>query len=369
MTSRYGIFAVTGLLAALLAPAVAAPAQRRPDAPAKGADGDAVTAGADAWDGGNYARALAIWRPLAVAGNRNAQYNLAQAYRLGRGVTRDEKVAQDWYYKAALQNHTEALANYGLLLFQNGNRKGALPWLQKAADRGDPRAQYVIGTALFNGDLAPKDWVRAYALMTRAASAGLPPAVKSLSEMDLYVPLAQRTQGTALARDLERSAALANAAEDDAGQLVRANPPRPAPAAVTPPAVAQATPAPAPKRQSYAAATPPPAPAPAPKAAPKPAPAPKPAAAPTPAPKPIAAGGGGGGWRVQVGAYSDPAAAGKAWDGIVRKVPGLGLRSYLVKAGAITRLQAGPIASRADAGKACAKIAATGAACFPVAAP
>ena len=28
-----------------------------------------------------------------------------------------------------------------------------MPWIERAADRGDPRAQYVLGTALFNGDL------------------------------------------------------------------------------------------------------------------------------------------------------------------------------------------------------------------------
>jgi cell division septation protein DedD len=347
-----GRIVIVALLAGALSPvSAAAPAPAKDAAPA--GESDLVKSGAQAWDAGNYTRALAIWRPLALAGDPYAQFNLAQAYRLGRGVQVDEKVAQDWYYKAAQQDHPQAQANYGLLLFQNGDRKGGLPWLQKAAEKGDPRAQYVVGTALFNGDTLPKDWVRAYALMTRAAAAGLPPAVTSLGEMDKYMPLQQRQQGTALARDLERQAALAMA-DDRSGELVRATPPKPraTAAAVAPVPVPPST-LPTPR---YAAAPPP-------VKAVAARPAPRPVEQPEPAPA-----AGNGGWRVQVGAYGDPAAAGKVWDGIAGKAPGLGLHSYLVKAGAVTRLQAGPLASRADANRACARIKAAGADCFPVAA-
>lgn len=317
-------------------------------------------AGATAWEAQNYARALAIWRPLAAAGNRFAQYNLGQAYRLGNGVTRDDKAAEDWYRKAALQGHGPSQANYGLLMFQNGDRREALPWLQKAADQGDARAQYVIGTALFNGDLLGKDWARAYAYMTRASAAGIKPAMTSLAEMDKYVPLAQRAQGTAIARDMERSATLAAAEEEDA-QLVKATPVPARPPSPQAPAAAPYSP-------PVVAALSPPVPG----LGKSPA---------KPADARIASAGKAsdslkspvvplvGGWRVQVGAYGDPAAAGRAWAGIVGKAPGLGLRSFLVKAGAVTRLQAGPLASREDADRACARIRAAAATqCFPVAA-
>ncbi|MET0269747.1 MAG: tetratricopeptide repeat protein, partial [Sphingomonas sp.] len=188
------------LIAGAATPAMAAPGGR-----AEPAVETAIRDGAEAWEAGNFARALALWRPLAAAGNADAQYNLAQAYRLGRGVATDPAQARGWYLKAAEQGHAEAQANYGLMRFHAGERKDALPWLNKAAERGDARAQYVVGTALFNGDVAGKDWVRAYALMTRAAAAGLPQATTSLAEMDRWVPLGQRQQGTALARDMERS--------------------------------------------------------------------------------------------------------------------------------------------------------------------
>ena len=119
---------------------------------AQPADAD-VRAGIDAWAAQNYEEAIRIWRPLADRGDADAQYNIAQAYFLGRGVPQNMTLAEQWYERAARQGHPEATANYGLLLFQNGRRQEAIPYVTRAADAGDPRAQYVLGTALFNGAL------------------------------------------------------------------------------------------------------------------------------------------------------------------------------------------------------------------------
>jgi TPR repeat protein len=158
-----------------------------------------VKAGVDAWQQGDYRRAVAEWRPLAANGDADAQFNLGQAYKLGRGVPVDLPIAADWFRKAAAQGHQRANDNYGLLLFQQGRREDAMPYIRKAADRGEPRAQYILGIAMFNGDLDHKDWVMAYALMTRAAAAGLEQAIASLATMDKYIPAEQRQKGTALA--------------------------------------------------------------------------------------------------------------------------------------------------------------------------
>ncbi len=336
----------------LLIAAVAYPVQAAP-APVNPAS-KTIELGADAWEAGNYTRALALWRPLAEAGDPDAQYNLAQAYRLGRGVTANPALALDWYLKAARQEHPEAQGNYGLMLFQSGQRREAMPWLEKAAGRGDARAQYVVGTALFNGDITGKDWVRAYAMMSRAASAGLAQARTSLAQMDRFVPLGQRRQAVALARDLERSEVLTNAGAAPAGALVRAG--DPASSAVRSPSLRATT--------ASVIRTPPAI-----------------AAGVVPSariaannPGPVIRGGGdpaltpsAGGWRVQLGAYSAPASADAAWRAIIAKLPTTALRPYLVSAGAMTRLQAGPFAGRAQATLACTRIrAATGSACFPV---
>ena len=116
-----------------------------------------VTAGIDAWQKADYSAAVAIWRPLAEKGNADAQFNLGQAYRLGRGVPTNLATAKSWLEKAANQRHVDAETTLGLLLFQNGDQVPALKWLKMAADQGEPRAMLIYGTALVNGDSVTQD--------------------------------------------------------------------------------------------------------------------------------------------------------------------------------------------------------------------
>jgi TPR repeat protein len=168
--------------------------------------------GIRAWERGDFAAAVKEWRPVADKGDADAQFNLGQAYRMGRGVPADARIAQSWYQKAAAQGHDRAGGNLGLMLYESGKRREALPWIRKAADQGDARAQYVMGIELTNGDLIAKDWPRAYAMMTLAAAQGLPAAARSLGQMEQFVPPAERQKGIALARQMERGTqALASA--------------------------------------------------------------------------------------------------------------------------------------------------------------
>jgi uncharacterized protein len=343
MTKKRSVFVLGLLLASLAAPAWAD-----------------VKSGVDAWDRGNYAGAVAQWRPLAIAGDADAQFNLAQAYKLGRGVTADLKIAEDWYRKAAAQGHARAEDNLGLVMFQNGDRQKAMPFIERSAARGDPRAQYVLGTALFNGDMVKKDWVRAYALMTRASAAGLAPASASLAQLDKYVPLDQRQKGLALAREMELASSRPLGDDDAIQQPTR--PPRMASTTIKPrelpayeppgPVEALPKPMPRPVPPKVAVVTPKPAPV----AMPKPAPAPRPAAVSGPA------------WRVQLGAFGDQGNARALWSRLEGRIAALGgMQPYLVKAGSVTRLQAGPIAGKAAAERVCASVKAAGQGCLPVA--
>ena len=295
--------------------------------------------GVDAWERGDYPGAVREWRPLAIAGDADAQFNLAQAYRLGRGVPMDMKEAENWYGKAARRGHQKAEDNYGLVLFQNGNRKDAMPWIEKAANRGDARAQYVLGTALFNGDLVGKDWVRAYALMTRASSSGLPSASTTLAQMDKYIPLDQQQRGIALAREIEQQTMRPNRSQIASADIP---PSRPGPGTsdsrrdADPPASPAARPAP-----------------------PRPAPV-RPVATPVPAKA-------GGAWRIQLGAFGEAGRAQALWASLGRSISGLGrYQPYLVKAGAVTKLQAGPFASKAAADTQCAAVRAAGQGCLSI---
>jgi Tfp pilus assembly protein PilF len=309
-----------------------------------------VRAGIAAWQAGDFATAIGNWRPLADRGDADAQYNIAQAYFLGRGVPQNSNLAEQWYERAARQGHEEAQANYGLLLFQNGRRREAMPWIEQAANRGDPRAQYIYGTALYNGDLAPADLPRAYAMMSRAAAAGLPPAVSQLAAMEPHITAEDRARGTQIAAGLPAPPV----------QVAMAAPPRtPAVTESRPPAARP--PAPTmrmrPEHPVQTAARPP---APAPRARPEhPVQTAERPAAPAPA-APMASAGGR--WRIQLGAFSSEANARRAWGDVAGRLAGL--RPVVVHAGAVFRLQAGPLASRAAAGQACAR---AHLACFPVA--
>lgn len=313
-----------------------------------------VKAGVDAWSRGEYAAAVKEWRPLAINGDADAQFNMGQAYKLGRGVPVDFKLAEGWYRRAADQGHLQAEDNLGLILFQNGDRPKAMPYIERSASRGEPRAQYVLATALFNGDLAKKDWVRAYALMTRASASGLNQASASLAQMDRYIPLDQRQKGLAMARDLE--------ATEQKIDIADASPPppvqkRPTKKAEQPIRTAALPPSAQPPARSIEIPAPP-EPDPKPKVA-----LPSKPKSVVPAPKingPV--------WRVQLGAFSDQSNAKQLWTKLQSRSAALsGLQPIYIKAGNITRLQAGPIAGKVAAERLCAAVATGGQACLPVA--
>ncbi len=71
--------------------------------------------GVKAYDRGDYATAMRIFRQLADQGNADAQYNLGVMYDKGRGVTQDYAAAVRWYRKAAEQNHADAQTILGFM--------------------------------------------------------------------------------------------------------------------------------------------------------------------------------------------------------------------------------------------------------------
>ena len=275
------------------------------------AAGPSVKAGVEAWQKGDHAGAVAIWRNLAGKGDADAAFNLGQAYRLGRGVPADSSQAKKWFEAAANKGHVDAQVSLGLLLFDNGDRVEAMSWLRKAADKGEPRALLVVGTALFNGDGMKQDPVLGYAFVSRAAAQGLAPAKSTLAEMDKIMTVEERRRGVAMAIAMAKA------------------------------------PAPAPSKAKLAAKVAPPA---------------KPVAKVAGTAKAEASARGA--WRVQLVAFS---ARGSA-EALFRKLAGNaalgGRQPYYVPAGKVTRLQAGPFDSRAAAAAACARLAPQP--CFPV---
>ena len=162
----------------------------------------AIRAGVDKWRTGDYAGAVAIWQPSAAAGDPDALFNMGQAYKLGRGVPLDANIARDYYRKAAVKGHLPAQANLGIALFQTGEKPEAIRWLKIAADRGEPRAQYVLGIAAFNGDGLPRSQSLGYAYLLRAQARGLPQATTALASIAPGLSSTDRAAGEAVAASL-----------------------------------------------------------------------------------------------------------------------------------------------------------------------
>ena len=305
-------------------------------------------AGVDAWTRGDFASAVQQWEVAAANGDSDAVFNLGQAYKLGKGVKQDLARAETLFAQAAAAGHLQAADNYGLLLFQRGERSTALPYIRAAADRGDPRAQYLLGIMHFNGDLVPKDWVRAYALVTLAQQQGLPQAGSAMTQMNEFIPIEQRQQAVQLAGELASQADATRArqlAAVDLGTQVPAGNPAATPVTAPPmrgPVVATTTPAHSPVLRPVV--TPP-----------------KPAL--TPAPRPAADSGGT--WRIQLGAFGQSANANALWAKVKGRPELAGHARIDVRTGAITKLQAGGY-SPAGARAACSKLKAAGYTCVAV---
>ncbi|MBO9601757.1 MAG: SPOR domain-containing protein [Novosphingobium sp.] len=388
---------VAGLAAGCAALAFAAPAL---------AD---VKAGVDDWSRGDYAAAIKEWQGPASQGDPDAMFNLGQAYRLGRGVTADAAKAEYYYARAAEAGHVRAADTYGLILFQTGRTQQALPYIEAAAKRGDPRSEYLLGLSYFNGELVSKDWVKAYALLTLANSQGLPQAASAIAQMDQYIPLAQRQQAAGLAVQMRQDADTTRASEQagfdlataaDAPSGVLSSPgakpaaaaplptaspriPQPVPTTPVPPsqaaydgaalaeaqdAVSQAMSATGTEDPREAGADytrrPPRTATPAPvqmteaPSVPK-APAPKPVV-PKPAPAPVAAAGP---WKLQLGAFGVAGNAEKLWAKLSSRAELGGKTRLLEPAGKLTKLLAGGFATKAEADAACAGLKASGQVC------
>jgi cell division septation protein DedD len=275
-----------------------------------------VKDGITAWQKADYASAVAIWRPLATRGDADAEFNLGQAYRLGRGVPLNLAMAKSWFEKAANAGHLDAETTLGLLLFQNGDHVEGLKWLRRAAEQDEPRALLVYGTAVYNGDGVPQDRVLGYAYVSRAAEQGLAPAKDTLAQLDSLMPEADKRRALMLAE-------------------AKAKPP--AAAAAKPVKVAQGKPTPLKKQ----------------------APIPRKVAEER---KPVSTPARGD-WRIQLGAFSQRSSAEAMYRRVSGKAALAGRSAIYVPAGSMTRLQVGPFESRAAAAAACGAVAT---ACFPV---
>lgn len=101
-------------------------------------------------------KGMRMMERAATAGNAYAQASLGWIYREGYGgISKNHKVAFDWYMKAALQDYANAQASIGYL-YREGlgverDPVKSLDFYRKAALQGDVNAMGSVGYALQNG--------------------------------------------------------------------------------------------------------------------------------------------------------------------------------------------------------------------------
>jgi TPR repeat protein len=107
----------------------------------------------------------------------DAQKTLGDAYAKGEGVAQNDRIAVDWYRKAALQGLASAQSALGGMLF-NGrgarrDAKEAAVWIRKAAEQGYAVAQFNLGALYLDGRGVAYDPNQGIVWQRRAAEQGL----------------------------------------------------------------------------------------------------------------------------------------------------------------------------------------------------
>jgi len=108
--------------------------------------------GLSAFNGGDFAAAMRLWRPLADGNDARSQAGIGFMYHRGLGVKTDDAEAAVWLRKAAEQGQAEGQFMLGSLYFFGlgvpQSYATAYAWCELAQDNGQAEAQMCRDAAL-----------------------------------------------------------------------------------------------------------------------------------------------------------------------------------------------------------------------------
>ncbi len=126
-------------------------------------------------------------------------------YLIGRGVPQDYAEALKWYRKAAEQGDAKAQYDLGSMY---GTGRGvtqdyaeAARWYRKAAEQGNAKAQYHLGSMYGTSRGVPQDYVQAYKWWNLAGAQGNKYAIKNRDHVAEKMTPAQIAEAQRLARE------------------------------------------------------------------------------------------------------------------------------------------------------------------------
>ena len=123
----------------------------------------------------------------AAGGDADAEDELALRYSAGRGVPKDDRLAAEWFEKAAVHGLAPAQYNLGVL-FERGQGVARSPekaffWYQSAAQQHYARAEHNLATLYATGSGVAQNYGEAAKWFREAADAGIGESLYSLGLM------------------------------------------------------------------------------------------------------------------------------------------------------------------------------------------
>ena len=131
-----------------------------------------------------YLEAIETMKKLAEANDPEALGNLGSMYSNGSGVTKNEKIAFEYYLKSAELGYTFIQSNLALM-YEYGqgvemNIDEAFKWYKKSADRGHPTSLLRLGNMYLEGKGVEKNIVKGLELIKQAANQNYSSALSKL---------------------------------------------------------------------------------------------------------------------------------------------------------------------------------------------
>jgi TPR repeat protein len=120
----------------------------------------------------NEGEAVQWYRKAAEQGFAPSQTSLACTYEHGRGIAQDYSAALTWYRKAAAQGHARAQDNLGWM-YRVGrgmtrNDHEAVEWFKKAAEQGNVSGQTNLAWMYMHGWGVNRDYAESHRLLKKA---------------------------------------------------------------------------------------------------------------------------------------------------------------------------------------------------------
>jgi TPR repeat protein len=173
---------------------------------------EAVTAGRELYQAGNYDAAFLLFDRAAKDGNAEAMGFLAIAYRKGQGTSRQPQLGRLWLHRAAKEKRDPRAMNELGAAYEQGEGENqsyhyAMIWYVNAVEEGDwAPAMANIGDMFRHGLGEPPNYATALAWYQKASDAGYADAMVDIGSM--------YEEGLGQHRDLEKARRLYRDAAD-----------------------------------------------------------------------------------------------------------------------------------------------------------